>query len=186
MVLRARESSAITLFKDFETLFAFLLNSLNDHYFGQYLVRLVVFLGDDERIFLLLFETIISQACKYVLRPPKRLTFQIVLFLATQPQFSQVCLSSLVTGDPHQPRLRAKTRTRPKLLGITKLAYRIYSSKRRSAYLFFVSPVRRLFNPWTYTQIHTITVVQEGRGGDGWNPSPGFLICCSISKRFYL
>ena len=57
--LRARESSAITLFKDFETLFAFLLNSLNDHYSGQYLVRLVVFLGDDERIFLLLFETII-------------------------------------------------------------------------------------------------------------------------------
>ena len=56
----ARESSAITLFKDFETLFAFLLNSLNDHYFGQYLVRLVVFLGDDERIFLSLFETIIS------------------------------------------------------------------------------------------------------------------------------
>ena len=137
MVLRARESSAITLFKDFETLFAFLLNSLNDHYFGQYLVRLVVFLGDDERIFLLLFETIISQACKYVLRPPKRLTFQIVLFLATQPQFSQVCLSSLVTSVPHQPRLRAKTRTRSKLLGITKLAYRIYSSKRRGAYLFF-------------------------------------------------
>ena len=135
--LRARESSAITLFKDFETLFPFLLNSLNDHYFGQYLVRLVVFLGDDERIFLLLFETIISQACKYVLRPPKRLTFQIVLFLATQPQFSQVCLSSLVTSDPHQPRLREKTRTRLKLLEITKLAYRIYSSKRRGAYLFF-------------------------------------------------
>ena len=91
MVLRARESSAITLFKDFETLFAFLLNSLNDHYFGQYLVRLVVFLGDDERIFLLLFETIISQACKYVLRPPKRLTFQIVLFFGN----SAVVISSL-------------------------------------------------------------------------------------------
>ena len=49
---------------------------------------------------------------------------------------------------------------------------------------FFVSPVRRLFNPRTYTQIHTITVVQGG--GDGWNPSPGLLICCSISKRFCL
>ena len=71
------------------------------------------------------------------MRPPKRLTFQIVLFLATQPQFSQVCLSSLVTSDPHQPRLREKTRTRLKLLEITKLAYRIYSSKRRGAYLFF-------------------------------------------------
>ena len=93
MVLRARESSAITLFKDFETLFAFLLNSLNDHYFGQYLVRLVVFLGDDERIFLLLFETIISQACKYVLRPPKRLTFQNCPFLQlSRSSLMFVCL----------------------------------------------------------------------------------------------
>ena len=91
--LRARESFAITLFKDFETLFAFLLNSLNDHYFGQYLVRLVVFLGDDERIFLLLFETIISQACKYVLRPPKRLTFQNCPFLQlSRSSLMFVCL----------------------------------------------------------------------------------------------
>ena len=51
----------ITLFKDFETI---LLNSLTDHYFGQFLVRLVVFLDDDELIFLLLFETMISQPCK--------------------------------------------------------------------------------------------------------------------------
>ena len=35
------------------------------------------------------------------------------------------------------------------------------------------------------TQIHTPTVVQGG-GGGGWNPSPEFLICCSILKRFYL
>ena len=35
------------------------------------------------------------------------------------------------------------------------------------------------------TQIHTPTVVQRG-GGGGWNPSPEFLICCSILKRFYL
>ena len=48
----------ITLFKDFETIFAFnILNSLTDHYFGQILSRLVVFLSDDEVIFLLLFET---------------------------------------------------------------------------------------------------------------------------------
>ena len=40
------------------------------------------------------------------------------------------------------------------------------------------------FNSRTYSQIHTPTVVQ-GEGG-GWNPSPEFLICCSISKRFYL
>ena len=26
----------------------------------------------------------------------------------------------------------------------------------------------------------------KGRGGCGWNPSPEFLIYCSISKRFYL
>ena len=36
----------------------------------------------------------------------------------------------------------------------------------------------------TYTQIHTPTVVQGRRRGE-WNPSPEFLICCSISKRFY-
>ena len=30
---------------------------------------------------------------------------------------------------------------------------------------------------------HTPT---RGGGGGGWNPSPEFLICCSISKRFYL
>ena len=40
------------------------INSLTDHYFGQFLVRLAVFLGDDELIFLLLFETKISQVCK--------------------------------------------------------------------------------------------------------------------------
>ena len=61
----------ITLFKDFETIFGFLLNSLTDHYFGQILVRLVVFLSDDELIFHLLFETMICQSCKKVLRPPK-------------------------------------------------------------------------------------------------------------------
>ena len=35
-----------------------------NHYFGQFLVRLVVFLSDDELIFLLLFETMICQAYK--------------------------------------------------------------------------------------------------------------------------
>ena len=54
-----------TLFKDFETIFEFnLLNSVTDHYFGQILIRIIVFLSDDELIFLLLFETMISQACK--------------------------------------------------------------------------------------------------------------------------
>ena len=38
-------------------------------------------------------------------------------------------------------------------------------------------------NPRTYTQIHTPTAVQ-GEGG-GWNPSLEFLICRSISKRFF-
>ena len=59
------------MFKDFEIIFAFLLNSLTDRYCGQFLVVLVVFLSDDELIFLVLFETMISQACKQVLRPPK-------------------------------------------------------------------------------------------------------------------
>ena len=51
-----------TWFKDFESVFAFLLNSLiwthliTDHYFGQFLVRLVVFLSDNELISLLLLK----------------------------------------------------------------------------------------------------------------------------------
>ena len=40
------------------------------------------------------------------------------------------------------------------------------------------------FNPRTYTQIHTPTLVQGKGEGGGWSPSPEFLICCSISKRF--
>ena len=41
------------------------------------------------------------------------------------------------------------------------------------------------FNPRTYTQIHTLTVVQGGRVS--WlNPSSEFLIWCSISKWFCL
>ena len=54
----------ITFFKDFETIFAFLSNALTDDYFGQFLAMLVVFLSDDDLIFLLMFETMISQACK--------------------------------------------------------------------------------------------------------------------------
>ena len=43
-------------------------------------------------------------------------------------------------------------------------------------------------NHRTYTQIHTSTMVQGVRGGGGnWKePSPEFLMCCSISKRLYL
>ena len=41
-------------------------------------------------------------------------------------------------------------------------------------------------NPRTYRQIHTPTLVQGRGGGDGWNPSPEFPMCYSISKRFYL
>ena len=37
-----------------------------------------------------------------------------------------------------------------------------------------------------YTQIHTPHrgTFKEREGGGGWNFSPEFLICCSISKRF--
>ena len=42
-------------------------------------------------------------------------------------------------------------------------------------------------NPRTYTQIHTPTMVQGVRGGGDWKePSLELLMCCSISKRFYL
>ena len=46
-------------------------DSLSKHYFGQFLVRPVVFLSDDELIFLLLFKTMISQPCKQSLSPPQ-------------------------------------------------------------------------------------------------------------------
>ena len=46
-------------------------DSLTNHYFGQFLVRRVVFLSDNELIFLLLFKTMISQACKQSLNPPE-------------------------------------------------------------------------------------------------------------------
>ena len=52
-----------------------------------------------------------------------------------------------------------------------------------------MSSTHTTINPRTYTQIHTPTMVQEVRGGGGRNwkePSPEFLMCCSISKRFYL
>ena len=57
--------SAYYLVKDFEKILTILLNSLTDHYFSHFLVMLVVFLSDDELIFLVLFETMISQACKF-------------------------------------------------------------------------------------------------------------------------
>ena len=36
------------------------------------------------------------------------------------------------------------------------------------------------------TPRHRGTRVAGAGGGGGWKPSPGFLICCSIYKRFYL
>ena len=38
--------------------------TLTNLYFGQFLIRLVVCFGDNELISLLLFETMISQACQ--------------------------------------------------------------------------------------------------------------------------
>ena len=35
------------------------------------------------------------------------------------------------------------------------------------------------------TRIFILLLWYKGWGG-GWNPSPEFLICCSILKRFYL
>ena len=47
---------------------------------------------------------------------------------------------------------------------------------------------RRVLNPRAYMQIHTSTVIQEGWMEFPTHPPPPleFLICCSISKRFYL
>ena len=51
-------------------------------------------------------------------------------------------------------------------------------------FLLFSDSTVLVINPRTYMQIHTPTVVQ-GSGVDG-PPPLEFLICCSISKRFYL
>ena len=47
---------------------------------------------------------------------------------------------------------------------------------------YFMVAVQNFFNPRTYTQIHTLTLLQGGGGGRWWNPTPDFWICCSISK----
>ena len=55
-------------------------------------------------------------------------------------------------------------------------------------FLLFSDSTVLVINPRTYMQIHTPTVVQVG-GVDGPPPPPPpleFLICCSVSKRFYL
>ena len=57
-------------------------------------------------------------------------------------------------------------------------------SKYIYIYLFARFLERWLSNPRTYKQNHSPRRGTRGRGG--WNPSPEFLICCSILKRFYL
>ena len=47
-----------------------------------------------------------------------------------------------------------------------------------NGYLIYTNKIRLSFNPQMYMQIHIPTVVQGG--GGGWNPSPEFLIFCSI------
>ena len=65
----------------------------------------------------------------------------------------------------------------------------VYSGEKTLS--FYLTPLVKQFicdflNPRTYTQIHAPNVVQGGGGGGGgWSPSPEFLTCCSISKRFY-
>ena len=82
----------IILFKDFETIFAFLLNSLTDHYLSQFLVRLIVFLSDDKLIFVLLFETDDFSILGFETSKTYQ-CFKFSFFSASQPQFSHVCLS---------------------------------------------------------------------------------------------
>ena len=46
-------------------------------------------------------------------------------------------------------------------------------------------PGRNYFNPWTYKQIHTATVVQGGwGGGGGWNPTTEFRYFAVFWKDF--
>ena len=73
-------------------------NLLANHSFNQYLVQLVVFLSNEEQIFLiLLFEIMVSQFCK-LSRTFQRWTFS--LFSGILQQFSHVFFCSLVEKVP--------------------------------------------------------------------------------------
>ena len=83
-----------------------------------FLVTLVVFLSDEELTFLLLFETIISQACKFgAHRNPKPLRF--ASFSGNSAAVFSCLFVFLQRSDPHQPLFRVKTSTRPKPPGNT-------------------------------------------------------------------
>ena len=98
------------------------LNSLTDHYFDQFTATLVMFLSDDELIFLLLFETMISQSCKFW-DLKYLLTFQIFLFLANSEavfvfvQYSYTVYLSSWEKLPALASLSSKTRARPRAVG---------------------------------------------------------------------
>ena len=68
--------------------------------------------------------------------------------------------------------------------------YLFWQSWRGTLYIYLLSFPRfwTLFvNPREYRQIHTPTPWYKRLGGGGrWNPSPEFLICCSILKQWLL
>ena len=74
---------------------------LTNLYFGQFLIRLVVCFGDNELIFLLLFETMISQACKKVLIPPFFQCLRFRLFSCKSAAVFSCLFVFLVRSDLH-------------------------------------------------------------------------------------
>ena len=93
------------------------LNSLTDHHFDQFLVMLVMFLSNDELIFLLLFETMISQSCKYVLRPPKPFNVSNFPFFRQLSRSFHMFVCLLGEKLPALASLSRKTRARPRAVG---------------------------------------------------------------------
>ena len=53
---------------------------------------------------------------------------------------------------------------------------------------YFMVAVQNFFNPRTYTQIHTLTLLQGGGGGGGggWTPPQIFGYVAVFRKRFCL
>ena len=73
---------------------------------------------------------------------------------------------------------------------VFKKLFEIFNRTRRYTIFLILRELKQLFSflnvrPF-YTNVHANPYPHRGtRQRDEWNPFPEFLICCSISKRFY-
>ena len=108
------------------------------------------------------------------------MTFYSILRLTLVNHYTQ---RDLITNEKHR---QADRELRSSTHNLRIKSDRFLKSKKMH-FLLECNKCKHLFRD-KYTQIHTPTVVQGGRGGGGgrWNPSSEFLIGCSFLKRFYL